>query len=229
VRILPVAQRLRELTLQHEGPGSMIPAELLVHVARNHRVVACGMRVDLGREPPPRFLAEPFAAQPLADLGVVGRITDDRDVGVVLRCRTQHRRPADIDLLDRLGQRDIGLGDRSRKRVEVDDHEVDVADAMLLHRAHVLGEIAPTEQAAVHERVQRLDAPIEHLGEARVLGHVLHLEPSLAQRARRAPRRKQAKAALGDHLGEVHETGLVRDRQQCIPRSHDQLSLRCLR
>jgi hypothetical protein len=65
---------------------------------------------------------------------VVGRIGDDADKTVVFRGGTHHRRSADVDLLDRFLARHAGLGDRRLERVEVDHHEIDRGDAVLLHR-----------------------------------------------------------------------------------------------
>ena len=38
-------------------------------------------------------------------------------------------------------------------------HHIDEADAMLLQRFHVAGQVAPRQDAAVHTRVQGFDAP----------------------------------------------------------------------
>ena len=55
-----------------------------------------------------------------------------RDVLPVLRRRAHHRRAADVDVLDRVFERAAGLGDGGLERVEVDDQQVDRADAVLL-------------------------------------------------------------------------------------------------
>ena len=41
-----------------------------------------------------------FALEFIEERGIVGRIDDDRDRFVVLRRRAQHRRTADVDILD---------------------------------------------------------------------------------------------------------------------------------
>ncbi len=58
------------------------------------------------------------------------------------------------------------MGDGLLERVEVHDDEVDRRDALGLHRGDVGGLVAQGEDAAVHPGVQRLDAPVHHLGEA---------------------------------------------------------------
>ena len=70
-----------------------------------------------------------------------------------------------------------------------------------------LGVIAPREDAAVDHRVQRLDAPVHHLGNA---GHVRHLDDrhaGLGQGARRAAGRDDVPSPLHEAAGELHEAG----------------------
>jgi hypothetical protein len=50
-----------------------------------------------------------------------------------------------------------------------------------LQRRHVLGHVAPRQQAAVHLRVQRLHAAVEHLGEAGVVGHLGDRQAGIGQ------------------------------------------------
>ena len=53
---------------------------------------------------------------------------DDRDVREVLGRRAQHRRAADVDVLDELGLRHAAPHRQPLERIEVDDHEVDRPD-----------------------------------------------------------------------------------------------------
>src|SRR3546814_10152422 len=55
------------------------------------------------------------------------------NLGVVLCRRTHHRGAADVDILDDVVAR-RPLRDRCGKGIEVDDNQVDAADAMRLHR-----------------------------------------------------------------------------------------------
>jgi hypothetical protein len=96
--------------------------------------------------------------------GVVGRIDDHGHVAVVLGRRAQHGRAADVDVLDGVRQRAVILGDGLLERVQVDHQQVDRRDAVLGQRCHVLGQVAAGQDAAVHLRVQRLHAAVEHLG-----------------------------------------------------------------
>ena len=65
-----------------------------------------------------------------------------------------------------------GARHRLLERIERHDDQVDRRDAVLLERGQVRGHVAAGQDAAVHLRVQRLHAPVEHLGKAGDLGHV---------------------------------------------------------
>ena len=93
-------------------------------------------------------------------------VDDHRDAGMVLRRRPHHRRAADVDLLDALVLARAGLDGRA-ERVQVHDHQLEGRHAEFLERGEVLGLAGVGQQARVHAGVQRLDAPVEHLGESR--------------------------------------------------------------
>ena len=163
MRVLAVAHLLHLLALQRQAAGEERGLALGIEageVVRDGRVVRGGVRERLLREREPRRGAERAAVR--LHLGedpvVVRRIGHHRDARVVLRRGAHHRRPADVDVLDRLVERAAGPRDRLAERVEVDDDEVDRLDAGLLDRRHVLRQVAPREQAAVDLRVQRLHA-----------------------------------------------------------------------
>ena len=107
---------------------------------------------------------------------VVGRGADeDGDVLVGLGSGAHHGRTADVDHLDR----------RVRaERVEVAGDEVDRPDPLLLEVGHVLGLGAVGEDPAVHDRVQRLDTPAEHLRRPRQVGDADVGDARLGQGAR---------------------------------------------
>jgi hypothetical protein len=134
---------------------------------------------------------------------------------VVLRRGAQQRGAADVDVLDRGRQVAVGPRDGLAERVEVDHHQVDRRDAVLGHD-RVVG-AAPAEDAAVHLRVQRLDAAAHHLGEAGVVGDLDHREARLGEQARGAAGGEQFDTARGQRLGEVDDAGLVGDAEQGAP------------
>jgi len=55
-----------------------------------------------------------------------------------------------------------------------------------LQRRHVLGPLAPRQQAAVHRGVQGFHAAVEHFGETGELGDFGHGQAVLGQQARGA-------------------------------------------
>jgi len=134
----------------------------------------------------------------------------------VLRRRSHHRRPADVDVLDRVGQRASGPSHRSLERIEVDDEQVDRRDAVLRDRGHVLRRVAPREQAAVDGRVQRLDAAVEHFRKAGVLGNLGHREARVREQLRGAAGRQQLHAEPCQLARELDDAGLVGDGNQCM-------------
>ncbi len=73
--------------------------------------------------------------------------------------------------------------------------------------------LAPVQDAAVHLGMQRLHAPIEHLGEAREIGDVLHRDAGIAQQLGRAAGRNQFHPHPGKLAGKIDQSGLVGDTQ----------------
>ena len=73
----------------------------------------------------------PLASSSDSTVGVVGRIDQHRHVGMVLGRGAQHRRPADVDVLDRFVIGAVGPRDRRGERIEIDDQQVDRLDAVL--------------------------------------------------------------------------------------------------
>jgi hypothetical protein len=70
---------------------------------------------------------------------------DHEDETVILGRRPDHRRPADVDVLDRLVERDARLRDGRLERIKIDADEVDRLDPMLGHRGGVFRVIANPE------------------------------------------------------------------------------------
>ena len=86
----------------------------------------------------------------------------DTDRLEVLRGRPDHRRAADVDLLDHVvGGR--SARDRLPEGVEVHDDEVEGIDGVLAELRHVVLVAAIGEQSRMDLRVERLHAPTQHL------------------------------------------------------------------
>jgi len=101
------------------------------------------------------------------------------------------------------------------ERVQVDDQQIDRRDAVLGH--HRLVDAAPAEQAAVHLRVQRFDAPVHDLGEAGQLAHLAYRQAGLAQAARAAAGGDQFHAERIQRARQINQPVLVGNAQQCAP------------
>ena len=144
---------------------------------------------------------------------VVGRVDHHAHVGRVLGRAAHHGRPADVDLLDHVGE---GLAGRDRlaERVEVHHHEVDGRDVAGLHVGLVGGEAAPVEDAAVDARVEGLHAAAQDLGGGGVLAHRDDPEPGVGEGLLGPPGGEQVDALRGEAPGEGHEPGLVGDGEE---------------
>ena len=176
----------------------------------NRGIVGSGARIDLRRQLAPQGHGG-FARRlhERGDLLVVLRVHDDGDVVVVLGRAAQHRGAADVDVLDGIVEGDVRLRDRGLERVEIHHHEVNRRNGVLPHGRLVLGVAPDIEEAAVNFRVQRLDAAVEHLGEAGVLRNVLHREAGVAQGFGGASGRDEFHAGSGEGLGKGKKPGLV--------------------
>lgn len=144
--------------------------------------------------------------------GVVAGIDHDGDILVVLRRRTDHGRPADIDVLDGGRQVAVGPGHRGLEGIQVDRHQVDRLDAVLLHDRAV--QVAATEDTAMHLRVQGLHPTVHHFREAGVVGHFHGRDAVVPEQLVGAAGGKDFHAE-GDQLtGEVDDAGLVGNADQ---------------
>jgi hypothetical protein len=225
VRILSVAQALDEGVGDAEGLREVVvEAERLTGHGRLHALESIGNGgvVDAGGgegllgEAPAGLAADEAAVEvQLVGQGAVfvGR-GDDGDVFEVLGGGADEGGTADVDVLDDLGEAGIGIGGGLLKGIEVDDDHVDGLDAvggglvaMGLIAAHV-------EDAAVDFGVQRLDAAVEHFGEAGEVGDLAHGEAGIAQGFRGASSGNQLDFMASETLREIHEAGFVRHAQQ---------------
>ena len=140
---------------------------------------------------------------------VVRRIDRDEHVAEVLGGRAHERRPADVDFLDQRVERRGGIGRGGGKQIQVDDDEIDEADAEPAKARQIVGAVAAREDAAVNRRVQRLDAAVHHLRKAGERGNADDVEPRRRQRARGAAGRDDFEAPGGEASREFCNAGLV--------------------
>jgi hypothetical protein len=85
---------------------------------------------------------------------------------------------------------------------------------MLLHRRSVLLVVADREQAAMHFRMQRLNAAIHHFGRAGQLGDIDYGKSGILESLGGAARRDQLNAEARQRGRKCNQTGLVGDRKQ---------------
>jgi len=214
VRVLAVAQGLAQRSGKGPAAGRVL-ADGAGHPGGDGGIVGGGAR----KRPLRQRAAEGQARLPVVPVhllqkgGVVAGIGQHGDMGVVLGGGADHRRPADIDVLHRLGLAGTARH-RRLERVEVDDQEVDGRDAVRLHRRHMRGIVAQGQQPAMHAGVQGLHAAVHHLGEAGHVGHVAHLQPLGAQLGRAAAGRDQLHPAGRKGVGQFAHPGLVGNGNQ---------------
>ena len=141
------------------------------------------------------------------ECGIIRRIHDHSDRGVVLGRRAQHGGSADIDVLDRILIAAVAAGNRRGKGVEVHDQKVDRRDAVLLHDGLV--QPAPAEQAAMDARMQRLDPPVHDLGKAGVVTDFPYRDAFLRKQLGCATGGKEFYVARLQSAGNVDYASLV--------------------
>ena len=117
---------------------------------------------------------------------IVGCRSNHRHVLVILGRGADHRRAADIDVLDDLFEVRILARSHLFKFVQVHHDHIDGGNIMRGERCHVLRLRPHGEHAAGHSRMDRLHAAVEHFREARQFGDILHGQPGILQRARRS-------------------------------------------
>ena len=159
------------------------------------------------------MLVAPSLRVELAEhLRVVGRIDDHGHRFMILGRGAHHRRAADVDVLDGIRVGAVGFGDGLREGIEIHHQQVDGRDVVLRHDGVV--DAAAAQQAAMHARVQRLDAAVHDLGKAGIGADVDYREARVAQGAGGAAGAQQLDLACGQRAGELDQPRLVGNRQQ---------------
>jgi hypothetical protein len=222
VRVLAVAQvlHLDEAGVELVGEGRSVGNGVGRRIEAQRGQVVTDGRVVLrdavegrDRECEARRPTQPaLTAQGVDQRGVLPRVGQHRDMGPVLGGRAQHRRAADIDILDGLVQGAAGTRHRRLKGVEIEYQQVDGRDAVFGH--HRIVHAPATQQPAMDFRVQRLDAAVHDLGKTGVGRDFGDRQPGLLERLVSAAGGEQFYLQGGERLGEFEETGLVGDRQQ---------------
>mmetsp|Transcript_50539 Transcript_50539/g.123252 ORF Transcript_50539/g.123252 Transcript_50539/m.123252 type:complete len:413 (-) Transcript_50539:57-1295(-) len=206
-----------------EGEGGLVGAGhdhgllavLLREPVGDGRVVGGALGEGRGRERAARLhrRAPVLALEVLDHPSVLLGVSDDDDRGVVLGGGADHGGAADVDVLDTHCEV-AALLDVLLKGVQVDDEHVDLVDPVVRARLLVLGVAADREEAAVHLGVQRLDAPVHHLGELGVVRHIGNREAGIGEGLGGAAGGEDLHAEVLEGGGDDEEVSLVRDRDQ---------------
>mmetsp|Transcript_22535 Transcript_22535/g.36534 ORF Transcript_22535/g.36534 Transcript_22535/m.36534 type:complete len:972 (-) Transcript_22535:1500-4415(-) len=213
MRVLAITQRLGQGPAK--GAATWHAAHLRGHPGAHRRVI--GRRPGIGRLR--QTLPQGIAGLPAIGLhlgqnsGIILNIDHHRHKPMVLRRRADHRRAANVDILDHFGIfRPFGHG--FFKRIEVHNDQIDGTNLMGLHRGHVVVVVAQGKQTAMDHGMQCLDAAIHHLGKTGHLGHVLDVQPRRAQRRCRTARAQQFNPVTRQCGGKLHQPRLVGHRDQ---------------
>ena len=160
-----------------------------------------------------------MGSERLKHTGVIFRIRNGCDIGVVLGRCADHRRTANVDVLDnccRIG----AAGDSLLERIKIDHRQIDLSNGMLFHCRPVLRIIANGEQPAMHARMQGLDPPIHDFRKRGQLGDVPNRKTGLFERDSCATGRNQLDPGRGKPASELDQSGFVRNRKQGPANAH---------
>jgi len=105
----------------------------------------------------------------------------------------------------------VGRGHGFFEWIEIYDHQIDRLDVMLLHLALMILVGAPRQDSAVNFRMQRLDASIEHLGQAGEIFDSSHFDSGRFQSRRGSSGRNDFHSVPDENPGQIRQTRLVRD------------------
>ena len=141
--------------------------------------------------------------------GIVSGVDNHGHPIVILRRGTDHRGPPNIDVFNDLLVPRRGPGQGLSKGVEVDHHQIDGGNSRGRKGLHMGWEVAPSQQSAMHGRMQGLDPAIEHLGKSRDRIDQRDRQPSVGQELGGTPGRDQSNAPLMQALGKGQEPVFV--------------------
>ena len=207
MRVLAVTQALFEIVFEEQF---LIQAGSFAHICCDTHVVFGSMGISLGAQLQTRLLLRvAFRLNLTQDAVIIAWIANDRHVIPVLRCRAQHRRTADIDLLDSLRHSRSLFGNRLTERIEIDAHKVDQLNAVLSQSRHVRRFVTTRQKSAMHFRMQGLDAAVADLRKTRYFADADGLHAALFQQFLRTAGGDDLPSCSLQALDELHQTGLI--------------------
>ncbi len=193
--------------------GDLIGRQNTGEPRRDRDVVRGGVREGAGGKPAPRRELETTSPDRGDQLRIVRR-GDDHGHGVmVLRRGANHRRPADIDLFDRLV---LGCAARDRfpERIEVRHNEVERLNVEFRERLGVLDVAQISEEAGMHAWMQCLDPSAEDLGETGEGAYGRHSQAMASEHLCGGSGGDDLHPGIGERVREVRQAGLVVDADQ---------------
>ena len=216
VRVLAVAHFLRLDELAVEGARELAAAfgaegfSRLVHgahVVGDHAVVGGGVFERLEHQVETLCVGQAASLEVFQDVGVVAGIHHDGHVFVVFGGGANHGRAADIDVFDCGRQVAAWLVDGGFERVEVNGHQVDRLDAVLVH--DVVVNAATTEDTAMDFRVQGLHPTVHHFRKTCVVRHFNSGNTVVLQQLERTASGEDLDAEGFQFTGEIKDSGFI--------------------
>ena len=152
---------------------------------------------------------------------VVGGIGNDRHGPIIFGRAPQHRGPTNVDLFDRLLDLHVRPSDRTLKRIEVHDDQIDRLDLILRCLSLVFRVVPEVEQTAVHPRMEGFQASVQDLREPCEFFDFEMRNRLLPEECRRAAGRNDLDTHLGESTGERYNARLIRNRNECALNLHE--------
>jgi hypothetical protein len=166
-----------------------------------------------GGQTPALLRAQAFTGQRVCNPGVVSRVDHNSDGGEILGGGAEHGGSPNVDVLQGVIQRDVGIADGFDERVKVHHHQVDSINAVAIQLGHVVWRVPPRQQPAVNRGMQRLDPAFQYFRRAGHLGYLAHGNAGLSQAAVGSAGADQLVAGIGETPAQLFDTRFVIDAQ----------------
>src|SRR5207245_8255148 len=148
------------------------------------------------------------------------RIWQRKNVTMIFRRGAQHRRPADIDLLDRFIDSRALARDRLLERIEIHHNEIDRRDAKPSDVREMFAVVAVVKNRAEYARSERFHAAAEDLRGARPGGDRRHIDSRAGEMFGRAAGRENLHSFRAQGLRQLDDSGFVGYREDRPLNSH---------